>query len=490
MTMRRRMISRVLLLVAGLLVLAPPAVAQPRGQARPPAAAPSPESRRLLHALEDAFVAVADRATPSVVNVSVRLKREAPSEGPSPEMEERFREFFGPELYERFFRKRPPREEGRAAGSGVIVDPRGYILTNNHVVENAAEVEVQLSDDRKFKATLVGRDPRTDLAVLKIENGGSLPVADLGDSDTLRVGQWAIAIGNPFGLDRTVTVGIISATGRTHVGVATYEAFIQTDASINPGNSGGPLLNLDGRVVGINTAIVSSGQGIGFAIPISMARDIMTQLIARGRVVRGWLGVVIQDLTTELAAGFGVKEDAGVLVADVMKDGPAESAGLRPGDVIVQFGGAAIKDVTDLQKRVAAVEPGHPTPLTVVRDRQTVTLSVKVGEQPTDETTAAAEGGGDVLGLSVEPLTPETARQNRLSATRGLLVTDVAEGSPGEAAGIKPGDAIVEVNRRPVGDAAELKQIVGALKPGESVTVYLQRGGGRNEYVMLTAPGP
>src|SRR6185312_14208834 len=218
-----------------------------------------------------------------------------------------------------------------------------------------------------------------DLAVVKIENPiGPLPVADLGDSDRLRVGQWAIAIGNPFGLDRTVTVGIISATGRTHVGVATYEQFIQTDASINPGNSGGPLLNLDGRVVGINTAIVSSGQGIGFAIPINMAREIVTQLISRGKVVRGWLGVAIQDLTPELAASLGVKE-AGALVADVMKDGPASSAGLRPGDVILEFGGSAIKDVPDLQKRVAAVEPGRAAPVTVMREKKTVTLSIKIG---------------------------------------------------------------------------------------------------------------
>jgi len=482
---RRRTLFRVLVVAAMLGTLAPPALGQSR--APQPPATPSPDSQRLLHLLEDAFVSVADRATPSVVNVSVRMKREAAENPPSPEAEERFREFFGPELFERFFRRRPPREEGRATGSGVIVDARGYILTNNHVVENAAEIEVRLSDDRKFKATLVGRDARTDLAVIKLENpGASFPVAELGDSDRIRVGQWAVAIGNPFGLDRTVTVGIISATGRTHVGVATYEAFIQTDASINPGNSGGPLLNLDGRVVGINTAIVSSGQGIGFAIPINMARDIMTQLIARGRVVRGWLGVVIQDLTPDLSASFGVKEDAGVLVADVMKDGPAEAAGLKPGDVIVNFAGSPIKDVPDLQKRVAGVEPGRPTPLVVMRDHKSVNLNVKIGEQPSDD----ADTGDDILGLSVEPLTPETARQNRLTTRSGLLVTDVTPGSPGAAAGIKPGDAILEVNRRPVNDADALKQAVSALKPGESVPVYLQRGGGSNEYVMLTAPRP
>ena len=486
-------LTGVLVLAAIAGPLAPAAAAQsPAPQPRPSTPAAAPDSRHLLRALEDAFVAVADRATPSVVNVSVKVKREAaPEAGPSPETEERFREFFGPEMFERFFRRRAPRDEGRAAGSGVIVDGRGYILTNNHVVENASEIEVRLSDGRKLKGTLVGRDGRTDLAVLKIESpAGPLPVAELGDSDRLRVGQWAIAIGNPFGLDRTVTAGIISATGRTHVGVATYEAFIQTDASINPGNSGGPLLNLDGRVVGINTAIVSSGQGIGFAIPINMARDIMTQLITRGRVVRGWLGVVIQDLTPDLAAGFGVKEDAGVLVAEVMKDGPAEGAGLEPGDVIIDFGGGAIKDVTDLQKRVAAIEPGRPTPLTVVRDRRNVTLSVTVGEQPSDETTASAEGGDDILGLSVEPLTPETAQQNRLSARNGLLVTEVAPGSPGAAAGIRPGDAIIEVSHRPMSDPAAFRQVVGVLKPGEAVPVYLQRGGGRNEYVMLSAPRP
>src|SRR5262249_19532101 len=232
-----------------------------------------------LRAIEDAFVSVADKVTPAVVNVSVKAKRaagpQAPGGGDPSDQEKRFREFF-----ERFFGRRPPREEARSARSGVIVAARGYILTNNHVVEDAGEIEVRLSDSRTFKASVVGRDPKTDLAVLRLEGvSGNLPTAELGDSDHLRIGQWAVAIGNPFGLDRTVTVGIISATGRSRVGLATYEAFIQTDASINPGNSGGPLLDLDGKVVGINTAIVASGQGIGFAIPSNMVRDIMGQLI-------------------------------------------------------------------------------------------------------------------------------------------------------------------------------------------------------------------
>jgi Do/DeqQ family serine protease len=372
----------------------------------------------------------------------------------------------------------------------VIVDPRGYILTNNHVVENAGEIEVRLSDDRKFAATLIGRDAKTDLAVLRIEAPStSLPVAELGDSDRLRVGQWAVAIGNPFGLDRTVTVGIISATGRTRVGVATYEAFIQTDASINPGNSGGPLLDLRGRVVGINTAIVATGQGIGFSIPINMARGIMEQLISRGRVVRGWLGIVIQDLTDELAAGFGVQPGAGVLVSDVMKDGPAEAAGVKPGDVIVEFAGAPIKEVTDLQKRVAAVDPGRPAPLRVIRDRKSTTLSVKIGEQPTDEAMVAVVPREQGFGLTVEPLTAEAAEKLDIPGRSGVLVTTVAPGSSGAEAGIRPGDAILELNRRPVTGVESFGKILVGVKPGDVVPVQLRRGeGGRSEYVVLKAP--
>ncbi len=448
----------------------------------------SVDSQTALRALEDAFVSVADRVTPAVVNVSVKPKRIAP-EAESPERQERFREFFGPEFFERFFRRRQPREDVRSTGSGVIVTAEGYILTNNHVVENADSVEVHLSDDRKFQATIVGRDPKTDLAVLKIDaSAGALPVAALGDSDRLRAGQWAIAIGNPFGLDRTVTIGHISATGRTHVGVATYEAFIQTDASINPGNSGGPLLNIEGKVVGINTAMVSSGQGIGFSIPINMAREIMTQLINKGRVVRGWLGIVIQELTPELSQSFGVKKDGGILVADVMKDSPAEAAGLKPGDIVVEFNGAPIKDVTELQKRVAAVEPGRATPLVVLRDKVSTPLTVKIGEQPGEETAATAQPREETLGLTVEPLTPEAGQRFKLTAKAGVVVTDVASGSAGEQAGIRPGDAILEVNRRPVTDVESFRQVIGSVKPGEVVPVYVQRGGGRNEYVVLSVP--
>src|SRR5918995_5942028 len=387
-----------------------PAPSAPAADKRAPATPPSAriDARAVVQAMEEAFSAVADRVTPAVVNVSTVSGGPA---GGSPDDPQRFREFFGEEFYERYFKRRP-REEPRSSGSGVIVDPAGYILTNNHVIENAQDITVRLSDARKFTATLVGRDPKTDLAVLKVDAPAPLPAASLGDSDRLKVGQWAIAIGNPFGLDRTVTVGIISATARTRVGVTTYENFIQTDASINPGNSGGPLANLDGRVIGINTAIVAAGQGIGFSIPITEAKLVMRQLIARGKVVRGWLGIAIQDVTDELATSFGVREREGVLVADVMKGGPGEVAGLRAGDVIVDLGGSKIREVPDLQRRVANVAPGQTVAVGVVRDRKPQRLSVRVGEMPADDATTAdadVEAGPEGFGLQAEPLAPDTA---------------------------------------------------------------------------------
>jgi Do/DeqQ family serine protease len=465
----------------------PPVGAPPAADKRPSAKPPSAriDARAVLQAMEEAFSAVADRVTPSVVNVSTTPKR-SPT-GPTEEPQ-RFREFFGDEFYERYFRRRP-RDEPRASGSGVIVDPAGYILTNNHVIENAQDITVRLSDARKFTATLVGRDPKTDLAVLKVEAPSPLPAAELGDSERLRVGQWVVAIGNPFGLDRTVTVGIVSATARTRVGVTTYENFIQTDASINPGNSGGPLLNLDGRVIGINTAIVAAGQGIGFSIPITEAKAVMSQLIARGKVVRGWLGIVIQDVTDELASSFGVRERDGVLVSDVMKGGPGEAAGLRPGDVIVDLAGAKIREVPDLQRRVANVAPGQTVAVGVIRDRKPQRLSVRVGEMPTEDSVAEAEldAGPDGFGLQVEPLGPDTAERLGLSFDRGLLVTDVAAGGPADRAGLKRGDVILEVDRKPVHDAPALQKALSAVPAGRSVLLWAHRPGadGRAQYLVL-----
>jgi Do/DeqQ family serine protease len=449
--------------------------------ALPATAQPAPDARAVLRAMENAFTAVADRVMPSVVNVSTVGKRGAASQE---EMPEQFREFF-----EEFRRRRP---DTRSAGSGVIVDPNGYILTNNHVIENAAEITVRLSDARKFTAKLVGRDAKTDLAVLKVEASAPLPAADLGDSDALRIGQWAIAIGNPFGLDRTVTVGIVSATARTRVGVATYESFIQTDASINPGNSGGPLLNIDGRVIGVNTAIVASGQGIGFAIPINMAKEIMRQLITRGRVVRGWLGIMIQDLTEDLASGFGVREREGVLVANVMPSGPAEAAGVKIGDVIVEFAGAQIKESPDLQSRVAAVTPGQQLDVKVIREGKPVALRVTVGEMPSDEPATATDTLDDSWGFRVEPLPPEFAQRLPAPSAGGLVVSDVMTGGPADSAGLRRGDIILEVGGKPVGDASAFARELQAIPGGQSVRLYVHRptGDGSRQFVMLERREP
>src|SRR2546422_2422723 len=458
------------------LLLAAPAWAQQRpAPAEPQRTAPKVDARSMLRALEDAFAAVADRVTPAVVHVSTVPKKAAA--GAPEEAPERFKEFFGEEFYERYFRRRP-REDARATGSGVLVDPRGYILTNNHVIENAQEIIVRLSDQRKFTAKLVGRDPKTDIAVLKVDAPRPLPAAELGDSDHLRVGQWAIAIGNPFGLDRTVTVGIISATARTRVGVTQYDNFIQTDASINPGNSGGPLLNLDGKVIGINTAIVAAGQGIGFSIPINQARDVMQQLITRSRVVRGCLGILIHDVTDHLSGSLGGKEREGVLVAEVMKGSPAETAGLRAGDVVVELSGAPIKEVPDLQRRIASIKPGQTMKLTVIRDKKPVAVTLKIGEMPADEPVVAEAPGNDEWGLSVESLTGDAALRLDLPVSRGLLVTDVQPGSPAEKAGLRRGDVILEIARRPADDAAALFRTLDSLKPGETVLIYVHRAGG------------
>jgi serine protease Do len=481
---------RTLLVLGALLVTGVPAAAQA------PAPAPALDPKMILESLERAFVSVAERVMPAVVHIDATPKDSPRERGPERtprdprerltpperrEFERRFREFFG-EDFERFLRPRPPeRRESRNQGSGVIVDKAGIILTNNHLVENAGEIEVRLSDRRRLKAKVLGRDPKTDLAVLKIEGDGDFPTAELGDSDRLRIGQWAIAVGNPFGLDRTVTVGIISATGRQGVGVATYESFIQTDAAINPGNSGGPLVNLDGKVVGINTAIVSVGQGIGFAIPINMARRVVPQLLATGRVTRGWLGIRIQSLTQDLAPAFGAKEGEGVLVADVMPGSPAEAGGLKSGDVIVEFEGQKMLEIPDLQRIVADTEPGKTARLTVLRDGKPETVSVKIGEMPGDEPVVASRGT-ERWGLSVQPITPELARQFKLSGSGGVLVAEVQDGSPAERAGVRTGDAILEVNRQRVRDPQSFEQALS--KAEQDVLLFIQREG-RSQFVVM-----
>jgi serine protease Do len=446
------------------------------------------EGRGALQSLQDAFVQVAQSVKPAVVNIAT-TQRPRPQEGrPAPQVPPQLRDFFGEDFFERFFGGAPQRER-RSLGSGVIVDKRGYILTNNHVIEQADAIEVRLSDKRKFTATVIGKDPKTDLAVIKIDAPEGLPVAKLGDSTKIRIGEWAVAIGSPFGLDQTVTVGVISAVGRSDVGITTYEDFIQTDASINPGNSGGPLLNLNGEVVGINTAIVATGQGIGFAIPIGMAKEIKDRLIAQGKVVRGWLGVGIQELSEELATQFGVKPEDGVLVGNVMKDGPAERAGLKPGDIIQEFNGTKISGVHQLQREVARGAVGSPARLKVLREKQVTTLTVVLGEQPA-EVAAASEPepappeAADRFGLTVQDMTPELRNQFHITNVEGVMVSGVAEGGPAARAGVRPGDVITEVNREPVKSTRDFSRILGRMRRGQNLLLLVRRDG-NSRFVVL-----
>jgi serine protease Do len=325
------------------------------------------------------FVLVAEQATPSVVNISTV------SSGKGRTPNELFRPFgndpFFRDFFDRFFEGMPRRHQQTSLGSGVIIDKSGLILTNNHVIKDADEISVRFSNKQEAKGKVVGTDAKTDLAVIRVTAKEELPVARLGNSESLRVGEWAIAIGNPFGLDHTLTVGVVSATGRSEVGIAAYEDFIQTDASINPGNSGGPLLNVRGEVIGINTAIVASGQGIGFAIPINLARKVMDDLVKKGKVTRGWLGVGIQPLTPELSKSFGVSGE-GVLVNQVMPKSPAEAAGLKVGDLILAIDGKSIKDPRELQRVITDADIGKTLELTVLREKEKRTVKVKVGETP------------------------------------------------------------------------------------------------------------
>jgi Do/DeqQ family serine protease len=328
---------------------------------------------------ESAFIRVAEQATPAVVNIStVTTKRR----GPSPLMKHfgndpRFRDFF-----DRFFEGAPDRRPQTSLGTGAIIDKAGHILTNNHVIENADEITVKLASKQEFKARVVGADAKTDVAVLQVLGAGDLPVLPMGDSDRLRVGQWALAIGNPFGLDHSLAVGVISATGRSEIGITALENYIQTDASINPGNSGGPLLNIRGEVVGINTAIVATGQGIGFAIPINLARKVANDLIGKGRVTRGWLGITFQKATPELARSLGLQEGAGLVIGQVMPKSPAEAAGLKSGDVLLRFNGQPVTDLQRLQGLVADLEVGREVEIAFRRGQETRSVKVKVGEMP------------------------------------------------------------------------------------------------------------
>jgi serine protease Do len=415
------------------------------------------------------WVELAKELKPAVVHVST--KRESGREMRGPGQGDPFEQFY------RQFGDPMPKKNVRASGTGFAINSNGHIITNNHVVEGATEITVKLSDGRELSAKLVGRDPKTDLALLKVEATG-LPTIPMGDSSELKVGEPVMAIGNPFGLAQTVTTGIVSATGRV-IGQGPYDDFVQTDASINPGNSGGPLINARGQVIGINTAIFSQtggSVGIGFAIPSNQAKTVVTQLADSGHVSRSWLGVSIQPLTPELAKGFNLSDAKGALVSNVTDDSPAAKAGIKAGDVIMEYDGRKVSRSEDLPRLVAETPAGREVPVTVLRDGKSVKLTAKVAklDEP-DQRVAGEVGEKSKLGVAVEPVTPGIAKELGLKEAKGLVVKRVEDGSPAATAGIRPGDVILEVDRQPVKDVAALKQLVDKHAKGTPMVMLLQR---------------
>jgi serine protease Do len=439
------------------------------------------------------FSELAEKARPGVINI--RTIKTMKGGGPV------YRHFFGNPFgdknpYEHFFGPMPRGGSSRdfkqqSLGSGFIIDREGYIVTNNHVIEGADQIKVKLANGKELDAKVVGRDPKTDLALIKITASEDLVPLRMGDSNAIRVGTWVVAIGSPFGLEQTVTAGIVSAKGRT-LGAGPYDDFIQTDASINPGNSGGPLLNMNGEVVGINTAIISQGggnDGIGFAIPVNLAEGIIGQLRNNGKVTRGWLGVGIQDLTPELAEYYGIKDKKGVLVTQVFKGDPADRSGIKPNDVIVAVDGRNVPSSRDLSRTIANMPVGKRTAISVVRSGKEKTLYVELAKR-TDPDLRAKPGTerADELGLKLAELKPETALQLGFSEDeKGLLVTHVQSDSKGEVAGIERGDLVKEINHKPINTLKDYAKEVGKVSSGDTVQILIKRAHAGLIAVKITA---
>ncbi len=475
-------------------------VSNPERSERAEAVSPPATSPKSLEETENLFVKVFESVKPAVVQVKTeKVVTIRPYWDPfrdfdrffdSP-LEDFFPEFFGRrERRER--RREEPRREKREGplGSGFIIDEEGYILTNYHVIKGVDEVKVKLpGEEDEFKAEVVGTDAKTDLALIKIAAGRQLPVVKLGDSDKIRVGEWAIAIGSPFKLEHTMTVGVISGKGRSGFHITHYEDFIQTDASINFGNSGGPLVNIHGEVIGINTLIIHPymGHGIGFAIPINMAKDILPQLKERGKVVRGWLGVSIQSVTKDLAEILNLPDTKGALIGGLIEDSPAEKAGIVEGDVIREFNGKPIESVQELQKEVARTEVGKKVKVKIIREGKEKVLTVKVGEMPAEEELQDRidERLRGQLGLSVENITAEIARRYDLTDREGVLVAEVEPGSPAYR-NVQPGDIIKKVNKKRVKNIDDFNKAMAKVKAGDKVLLHIRRGE-YTLYVVLTA---
>jgi len=437
-----------------------------------PAAQAGPAASEGITKTPLSFSDLTEKVKPAVVNISTtktlrgRGRYNMPF-GNSP---------FGDDFFERFFGDIPRREfKQRSLGSGFIISNDGYIFTNNHVIEQADKILVKISDGKEYEAKIIGTDPNTDLALIKIKPENSLPVAEIGDSDKVKVGEWVIAIGNPFGLDATVTAGIVSAKGRV-IGAGPYDNFIQTDASINPGNSGGPLFNMDGKVIGINTAIIAQGQGIVFAIPINMAKSILSDLKTKGKVTRGWLGISVQDINEEMAKNLNHKTKGGALVSDVFKDDPADKAGIKVGDIITEINGKPVKDTHELLILIAGMHVGQIANIKAIRDGREMSFQVKVGERKDDLARAGVEKSGkSQFGITAQDITPEMARQLGISR-EGVIIAEVQAGSPADEVGIQPQDVIVQVNRVRISSMKDYNREISKAAEKKSVTLLIKRG--------------
>lgn len=449
----------------------------------------TPNAQAQAYGTPSSFADLAEQVQHSVANISTTQVVKGGKRNPFKGQDKDLRDFFGDEFFKHFFGEFPQSDmKTQALGSGVVVDKSGLILTNNHVVEKATEIKVKFDSGKEYTAKILGRDPKTDLALIKVKADGDFPrPVPLGDSGTVRVGDWVMAVGNPFGLGQTVTVGVISAKGRV-IGAGPYDDFLQTDAAINPGNSGGPLFDMQGQVIGINTAIIAQGQGIGFAIPIDLAKELLPQLES-GRIVRGWLGVTIQDLSPELAQSFDLKESKGVLISSILPDSPAQEAGLKEGDLITGFNGKPVAGGHMLSRMAAATPPNTKVALDIVRKGRSKSVQVVLGTMPQQTGQAGVsseeEDQSDSWGLVVRNLTPEIARQLGVREhERGVVVDGVAPGSPAETAGLRPGDIVKEVNHQNIANRKDFEKAVRTNSDAGRLLLLLKRGGG-SLYVVL-----